>query len=59
MIRVLIYITGFLIVTGIVIGVCYGCWYLGKTVNYKLSYESMVKATCKVEIQKALKERGL
>ncbi len=33
----------------------FGCWLLGKTINYKLSYEDMVKETCRIEIQKVLK----
>lgn len=33
----------------------FACWLLGKTINYKLSYEDMVKETCRNEIQKVLK----
>lgn len=51
--KIFLYIIGFLIVLGFAIT----NWYFGRILNYKLSYESMVKETCKVEIEKALEEK--
>lgn len=48
--KLFLHIIGFLIVLWLAIT----GWYFGRILNYKLSYESMVKETCKVEIEKAL-----
>ena len=50
MTKLFLYIIGFLIVIGFAIV----NWHFGRILNYKLSYENMVKETCKVEIEKVL-----
>lgn len=43
MIRTMMYMTGFLITTSISICIVIGCWYLGRSMNYKLTYENNIK----------------
>jgi len=50
------FITGLLLVCIVLSGV-YGLWYLGKKVNYALSYQSMVQAEIRAMVKpEALKE---
>lgn len=42
------------VITAIVAGLYFSIWYLGKFVNYKFSYENMVKDTCREMIQEEI-----
>jgi hypothetical protein len=42
------------VITAIVAGLYFSIWYLGKFVNYKFSYENMVKDTCREMIKEEI-----
>lgn len=42
------------VITAIVAGLYFSIWYLGKFVNYKFSYENMVKDTFREMIQEEI-----
>lgn len=43
-----------LAIMAVIAGLYFSIWYLGKFINYKFSYENMVKDTCREMIQEEI-----